>query len=76
MTDSGQSYCPDCVEFYNIIYSIKIQTLLMSRLPDEIKKKSSYFPFQIWALKTCNIARSFKLGQLIEEYHPYGKAYG
>ena len=39
---------------------------------------SSYCPLQIWALKTCHQdisktikARSFKLGQLIGEYHPY-----
>ena len=50
----------------------------MSRLPDEILKKSysiflSFCPLQIWALKTCNrdiskvMASSFKHGQLTEE---------
>ena len=54
---------------------------MMSRLIDEnLKKKklilffSNYLPLQIWTLKICYydilktvIARSFKLGQLIED---------
>ena len=50
---------------------------MMSRLPGENKKVILLFPnylsLQIWTLKICNhdilisiIARSFKLGQLIE----------
>ena len=52
----------------------------MNRLSGEkLKKKlvlfvSNYLPLQIWTLKICNqdisksiIARSFKLGQLIED---------
>ena len=52
---------------------------MMSRSIDEnLKKKvvffSNYLPLQIWTLKICNhdisktiTARSFKLGQLIED---------
>ena len=56
---------------------------MMSKLPDEnFKTKlfvfSRYCPLQILALKTCNqensktkIARSFKLGELIEKMGRY-----
>ena len=52
---------------------------MMSRSIDENLKKSlfffsNYLPLQIWTLKICNhdilktiTARSFKLGQLIED---------
>ena len=52
---------------------------MMSRLIGENKKKLfffffNYLPLQIWSLKICNrdisktmAARSFKLGQLIED---------
>ena len=53
---------------------------MMSRLIGENLKKSyyiffsNYLPLQIWTLKICNydisktiIAKSFKLGQLIED---------
>ena len=53
---------------------------MMSRSIGEISKKkvilffSNYLPLQIWTLKICNhdisksiTARSFKLGQLIED---------
>ena len=51
---------------------------MMSRLIGENLKKivifSTYLPLQIWTLKICNhdisksiTARSFKLGQLIED---------
>ena len=53
---------------------------MMSRLPGENLKKKiyiyffNYLPLQVWTLKICNhdisksvTARSFKLGQLIED---------
>ena len=52
---------------------------MMSRLIGDLKKKvtlffTNYLPLQIWTLKICNhdipktiTARSFKLGQLIED---------